>query len=68
VSLIIKSNIIIYYHNPYRFASKTLMRILPDPLRTDVEDLINKKTITLDLYEILGQCTWGKGKEAGKSL
>jgi protein-tyrosine phosphatase len=52
----------------YRFASKTLMRILPDPLRTDVEDLINKKTITLDLYEILGQCTWGKGKEAGKSL
>merc|ERR1712024_324765 len=46
----------------YRFASKTLMRILPDNLKTEVEDLINKKTMTLDLYEILGQCTWGQGK------
>ena len=53
----------------YRFASKTLMRILPSGLKNEVEDLINKKTMTLDLYEILGQCTWGqeKGKE-GKSL
>merc|ERR1711868_252213 len=43
----------------YRFASKTLMRILPDQFRKEVEDLIEKKTMTLDLYEILGQCTWG---------
>merc|ERR1712158_241952 len=46
----------------YRFASKTLMRILPNELKGEVEDLINKKTMTLDLYEILGQCTWGQGK------
>merc|ERR1711953_527748 len=44
----------------YRFASKTLMRILPDNLKTEVETLINQKTMTLDLYEILGQCTWGQ--------
>merc|ERR1712098_480311 len=42
----------------YRFASKTLMRILPAPMKKEVEDLIAKKTITLDLYEILGKCTW----------
>jgi len=46
----------------YRFASKTLMRILPDELKNEVEGLINKKSMTLDLYEILGQCTWGQGK------
>jgi len=45
----------------YRFASKTLMRILPDALKAEVEGLINQKTMTLDLYEILGQCTWGQG-------
>merc|ERR1711876_53236 len=45
----------------YRFASKTLMRILPDNLKTEVEGLISQKNITLDLYEILGQCTWGQG-------
>merc|ERR1711963_17144 len=45
----------------YRFASKTLMRILPDNLKTEVENLINQKTMTSDLYEILGQCTWGQG-------
>merc|ERR1719250_494382 len=44
----------------YRFASKTLMRILPNDLKGEVEGLIEKKTITLDLYEILGQCTWGQ--------
>jgi len=44
----------------YRFASKTLMRILPASLKGEVEELIEKKTITLDLYEILGQCTWGQ--------
>merc|ERR1712149_74052 len=50
----------------YRFASKTLMRILPASLKSEVEGLIEKKAITLDLYEILGQCTWGQGplKEA----
>merc|ERR1712212_620219 len=46
----------------YRFASKTLMRILPPKMKTQVEDLIEKKDITLDLYEILGQCTWGQTK------
>merc|ERR1712233_182727 len=44
----------------YRFASKTLMRILPADKKTEVEGLIEKKTITLGLYEILGQCTWGQ--------
>merc|ERR1712210_188148 len=34
----------------YRFASKTLMRILPAPVKAEVEGLIEKKTITLDLY------------------
>merc|ERR1711875_179382 len=42
----------------YRFASKTLMRILPAPVKAEVEGLIEKKTITFDLYEILGKCTW----------
>merc|ERR1712055_931790 len=48
----------------YRFASKTLMRILPANLKEEVEALIEKKSITLDLYEILGQCTWGQGIKA----
>merc|ERR1712126_595076 len=48
----------------YRFASKTLMRILPTGLKAEVEALIEKKSITLDLYEILGQCTWGQGLKA----
>merc|ERR1711868_202607 len=42
----------------YRFASKTLMRILPAKEKAEVEGLVEKKTITLDLYEILGKCTW----------
>jgi protein-tyrosine phosphatase len=46
----------------YRFASKTLMRILPVALRTEVEGQIERKEITLDLYEILGVCTWGQKK------
>jgi len=46
----------------YRFASKTLMRILPSEKKAEVEALIEKKTITLDLYEILGQCTWNQAK------
>merc|ERR1712123_211454 len=47
----------------YRFASKTLMRILPPGLDKEIEGAIEKKSITLDLYEILGQCTWGQKKE-----
>merc|ERR1712172_158811 len=42
----------------YRFASKTLVRILPAPVKAEVEGFIEKKTISLDLYEILGKCTW----------
>merc|ERR1712066_1225054 len=46
----------------YRFASKTLMRILPPALCGEIEALIEKKAITLDLYEILGACTWEQPK------
>ena len=46
----------------YRFASKTLMRILPGELKEEVEGLIDKDAMTMDLYEILGHCTWGKIK------
>jgi hypothetical protein len=42
----------------YRFASKTLMRILPEPQMSMINGLIEKKAISLDLYEILGKCTW----------
>merc|ERR1719510_2175041 len=48
----------------YRFASKTLMRILPADLKGEVEALIEKQSIPLDLYDILGQCTWGQGLKA----
>merc|ERR1712001_503715 len=41
----------------YRFASKTLMRVLPDSLKTEVEGLIENKAMTMDLYEILGLCS-----------
>merc|ERR1712001_59890 len=44
----------------YRFASKPLMRILPAELSKEVEGLIEKGNITLDLYDILGQCTWNQ--------
>merc|ERR1712209_323672 len=44
----------------YRFASKTLMRVLPQDLKAEVEGLIEKNEMTMDLYEILGQCTWGQ--------
>merc|ERR1712179_435313 len=46
----------------YRFASKTIMRILPAAKKTEVEDLIAKKKMTMDLYEILGKCTWTEPK------
>merc|ERR1712054_36999 len=42
----------------YRFASKTLMRILPAKIKAEVEGLIDKEAMTMDLYEILGLCTW----------
>merc|ERR1711970_870208 len=48
----------------YRFASKTLMRILPNDLKGEVEALIEKGNMTMDLYDILGQCTWGQGIKA----
>jgi len=44
----------------YRFASKTLMTVLPANLKTEIEGLIAQKVLTLDMYEILGQCTWGQ--------
>jgi len=44
----------------YRFASKTLMRILPAELSKEVEGRIEQGGITLDLYDILGQCTWAQ--------
>merc|ERR1712137_179911 len=46
----------------YRFASKTLMRLLPADLKKEVEKLIDKQQISLDLYDVLGFCTWGKDK------
>merc|ERR1711913_270225 len=42
----------------YRFASKTLMRILPADMKKEIEGLIEAKKMTMDLYEILGKCTW----------
>merc|ERR1712002_113125 len=41
----------------YRFASKTIMRILPPAKKTEVEGLIAANSMTMDLYEILGKCT-----------
>ena len=38
------------------------MRVLPADLKTEVESLIDKEAMTMDLYEILGQCTWGQKK------
>merc|ERR1712236_123214 len=46
----------------YRFASKTLMRILPAAHKTEVEGLIEKGSMTMDLYEILGKVTWVQPK------
>ena len=46
----------------YRFASKTLMRLLPGDQKKKVEEMIEKKTISLDLYDVLGFCTWGRAK------
>jgi len=46
----------------YRFASKTIMRILPPAMKKEIEGLIEGKTMTMDLYEILGKCTWTQPK------
>merc|ERR1712168_826357 len=46
----------------YRFASKTIMRILPPTKKTEVEGLIASNSMTMDLYEILGKCTWAQPK------
>merc|ERR1711931_215124 len=46
----------------YRFASKTIMRILPPAKKTEVEGLIASNAMTMDLYEILGKCTWAQPK------
>merc|ERR1712102_120022 len=48
----------------YRFASKTLMIVLPQDLKAEVEGLIEKNEMTMDLYEILGQCTWGQAQKS----
>merc|ERR1712055_631274 len=42
----------------YRFASKTIMRILPPAKKTEVEGLIAANSMPMDLYEILGKCPW----------
>jgi len=42
----------------YRFASKTLLRLLPARQKSEVDMLISKKRMALDLYDILGHCTW----------
>merc|ERR1712029_1064505 len=42
----------------YRFASKTLMRILPAPVKLRWRALLRRRPLSLDLYEILGKCTW----------
>eukprot|EP00092_Neocalanus_flemingeri_P007848 GFUD01008473.1.p1 GENE.GFUD01008473.1~~GFUD01008473.1.p1 ORF type:complete len:486 (-),score=115.48 GFUD01008473.1:213-1670(-) len=39
----------------YRFSSKTLMTVLPTDLQNMIEDMIEKGTITMDFYEILGE-------------
>merc|ERR1712203_1293390 len=42
----------------YRFASKTLLKLLPPKQKGEVDMLISKKRMALDLYDILGHCTW----------
>ena len=43
------------------------MRVLPADLKTEVESLIDKEAMTMDLYEILGQCTWGQKEAAAEA-
>jgi len=46
----------------YRFASKTIMRILPADKKAEMEKAIADNQMTMDLYEILGKCTWTEPK------
>jgi len=39
----------------YRFSSRTLMSILPEPYLSKIEKLIDDGVIPLDFYEVLGQ-------------
>merc|ERR1712243_313923 len=39
-----------------------IMRILPPAKKTEVEGLISSNAMTMDLYEILGKCTWTQPK------
>jgi len=39
----------------YRFASKTLMDVLPASVGAVVEEKINQGVIQMDFYEILGE-------------
>merc|ERR1712147_338590 len=47
----------------YRFASKTLLKLLPSRQKSEVDMLISKKRMTLDLYDIVGHCTWYKDRQ-----
>ena len=38
------------------------MRILPAEIKQEVEELIEARAISLDLYDVLGQCTWGQNR------
>ena len=38
------------------------MRLLPGDQKKKVEDLIEKNQLSLDLYDVLGFCTWGRAK------
>jgi hypothetical protein len=46
----------------YRFASTTLLKLLPMREKIEVEKLIKKKTLAVDLYDILGHVTWRRGR------
>lgn len=50
----------------YRFASKTLLKLLPAQEKDDVEREISKRRMALDLYDILGYCAWSLNSETPK--
>lgn len=39
----------------YRFSSKTLMGVIPEPYNSKIEKMIDDEVITCDFYEILGE-------------
>jgi len=39
----------------YRFSSKTLMGVIPEPFNLKIEKMIDDELITMDFYEILGE-------------